>query len=193
MIYYIKTKGDFIIMKRFLAIILAAALTLAAYGCGKKDDKAAADKTPKPTKAAQTVKPDESAAPDTDTAADVREQGDGTMKRLEAPDEEPEVIKDKDERNFTGTWRAYSTTSENAAFESLNAEIHYDSYKVTISFKDDTPDAEFEGTYKIKNGVLIFDKNFQDCTAFFTDDKTLVLDNGTSYVYCERLLDYEVG
>ena len=106
----------------------------------------------------------------------------------------PEVDKGTDERDFAGTWRATATTSESDTFEALTMEIHYDSYSVTMTFGEAYPSVTYDGTYKIKNGVLKFDKNFEDCTAYFYDDTndTLVLDNGTSLVFCTRLSEAEL-
>lgn len=92
------------------------------------------------------------------------------------------------EKDFSGVWRAALTTSESAALEWMEIVIGGDSYKVSMELKNVGMTTQIEGTYQIKDGVLVFDDNFEDCTAYFYDgdDETLVVDNGISLMLCKR-------
>lgn len=184
-------------MKKILAIIFAAAMLFSISGCGckkhdtdtgttKKNVSTSAPKSTPLTPATELPKADG------DTYAESKT--DGNIARLAPADEVPEVDKETDERDFAGTWRATATTSESDSFEALTIEIHYDSYNVYMTFGNAYPSVTYDGKYKIKNGVLKFDKNFEDCTAYFYDDTndTLVLDNGTSLVFCTRVSEAEI-
>ena len=93
------------------------------------------------------------------------------------------------ENAFIGHWYAVSTTTENTAFSALQLTITDDGYVVDMSFDNYSGTTSYEGKYDLKDGVLTFDKNFLDCTAYFYkgDIHTLVLDSGTSLVFCEHL------
>ena len=166
-------------MRKFIITALALVFLLSAVGCGKK----AAAPSLQPSSSAEAT-----AAPTGNSEANTG-KSDGTgIKRMteETAPVSGEIDTDNDERDFTGLWRAVGTTSENASFEAMELEIHYSSYSVSMTFADSSLNTTIEGTYKIKNGVLDFDDNFKDCTAYFydDDDDVLVLDNGTSLVYC---------
>ncbi len=186
-------------MKRIVAIIAAAAMFCSISGCGCKK-QAVTEDIKKEKQSQNTVSPSQTPAPaytelpkaDGDEYA--KDSGGGGLTRLSPADEVPDIDEKKDERNFSGMWRATATTSESQSFEAMTVEIHYDSYSVFMTFGGTYPSVTYEGKYKIKDGVLIFDKNFEDCTAYFYDDQndTLVLDNGTSLVFCTRIDEEEL-
>ncbi len=197
-------------MKKILIVLAVAAAMAVCPACKKNTDKnasvtdtAVSTAKPQSTSAAGTAEQNTASDEASQAAATeipranaenyADENTDGKLNRLAPPEEVPEIKEDTKERDFSGVWRATSTTSETSNFESMTVEIHYSGYSVSMTFSDQLSNIEYEGTYKIKDGVLIFDKNFQDCKAYFYDDEydTLVLDNGTSLVYCTRVSEEE--
>lgn len=178
-------------MKKISAAVLAALILLSAVSltsCGKKAEKADdADVTPAAADATPTAAASESAAPT--LAPEDTGQLSSTIEKVTAPPEDEARNEDSVEKDFSGIWKANASTTQNSTLDSLELEITYTDYSVTMSFSSGSvPTVEYAGTYKIKDGTLIFDKNFDGCTAYFSaDDKdTLILDNGNSLIYCER-------
>lgn len=181
-------------MKKLLLPLLLTAVMVIA-GCGKTGtgDKSAA---PLPSSTASTTAASSDAPQSTGTSGATGASGAGidtggtNIERM-SPEEVAgkEVANGRTENAFTGQWYAAGTTSDNAAFSALDLKITKDSYTVVMSFDDYEGSVECSGKYTIKNGVLTFDENFSDCTAYFYkgDMYTLVLDNGTSLVFCKHL------
>ena len=171
-------------MKRLLPLLLLAAVITIA-GCGKKGG----DLTPTPT-ATATASESASPLPSDDTPKPSIDTGGTTIERMSADEFAEEVINDsRTENAFIGEWYATGTTSDNASFATLEITITRDDYTVTMTFDNYDGSATYNGGYTLKNGVLTFDENFADCTAYFykSDHHTLVLDNGSSLVFCEHL------
>ena len=181
-------------MKKLLLPLLLAAV-MATASCGHKDDNTAPTSSPEASpvsSAAVSASPEATVSADsntgTDTGAD--DTGGTNMERMNPDDVADEVVDDdSSERAFIDQWRAVGTTSENAAFSSLGLTITKDNYTVTMTFDNYAGTTSYTGTYELKDGVLYFDESFIDCTAYFYegDSKTLVIDNGTSLVFCEHL------
>ena len=170
-------------MKRLLLPLLMA-VVIAMAGCGKKDDDKAAP-TPSVT-ALPTVTP----SPSDGAPEPTMDTGSANIERMSSDEfADKEIADGRTENAFIGPWRAVGTTSENAAFSAMTLEITKDGYTVNMSFDDYEGAVVYEGEYDLKNGVLTFDENFLDCSAYFYkgDIHTLVIDNGTSLVFCEHL------
>lgn len=164
-------------MKKVIIMVLFAMLLIS--GCKKhSENKPDVTASPSPSISA-------SAAPA--VTGENSDTGSTAIKRMDSVTEQT-IDETNKEKDFSGVWRATGTTSENASFESMEVEIHYNSYSVSMNFSDSTLNTTVTGTYKIKNGVLIFDDNFKDCTAYFYNggNDTLVVDNGSSLVFCEK-------
>ena len=180
--------------KLLLPLLLAVVMVMA--GCGKKSKDTAAE-TPSASAvesaspAVGTPKPSgTSDATGADGATGKVDTGSTNIERMSPEDVADKVIADdKKENVFVGQWRAVGTTSENASFSALTLDITKDGYTVTMSFDNYDGTTTYEGKYTVKDGVLTFDENFLDCTAYFYkgDAYTLVLDNGTSLVLCQHL------
>ena len=173
-------------MKRLLPMLLLAVVIFAA-GCGKKGTSDDDVVTPSPSATAVST-----AAPETstDAPAPTADTGRTNIERM-SPDEVADkvVAEGRTENAFIGQWRAVGTTSGNAAFNAMTVTITKDGYNVAMSFDDYEGQVEYKGEYDLKDGVLTFDESFLDCSAYFYkgDIKTLVIDNGTSLVFCEHL------
>ena len=183
-------------MKKLLLPLLLAAVMMTA-SCGKTgagDDGAAVETAGTSASPSVSVTADASAAPQSDVTSGTDGTGadaGGTNLERMSPDEvADEVVDDgRKEKAFIGQWRAVGTTSENAAFSALELTITEDDYTVTMAFDNYAGTTSYTGEYELKDGVLTFDESFLDCSAYFYkgDIKTLVIDNGTSLVFCEHL------
>lgn len=168
-------------MKKILLLLLICIMTASLGACKKSADTAP---SAAPQKTANTASPKPTLAPEsTGQISSLIEKA-----PVPAEDEIPDTQTTSVEKNFSGDWTAYSSTSTNSSLESIVLNITYEGYTVRMSFDGSFQDTEYSGTYKIKDGVLKFDDNFKDCTAYFYegDNETLVLDNGISLVYCKR-------
>ena len=155
-------------VKKILVLALISAMILSVSGCKEKKEEIVPSSTP---------------------IAEVKgEQKLDTEENVQ-PTEEPQIVTENVEKDFSGLWVMTHTSSKNANFESLMVDIDYEGYNVRMTFLKSEMNTSYEGEYKIKDGVLIFDKNFEDCTAYFYEgsDDTLVLDNGISQVFCKRV------
>ncbi len=170
-------------MKRILSAAVLAAVMLAS-SCGRSDAE------PGTSPSAQSPAASQSAAPQSTAPTPAPTLHDGTkIEHLNGGDFEGEAVDDsRKEKSFIGQWRSVKTTSENAAFTYLELNVTEDGYIVTLNF-DDGETSSFAGKYEVEDGVLSFDESFIDCTAYFFEDDadSLVIDNGTSLVFCEHL------
>lgn len=157
-------------LKKVLAITLFSVMLISITGCNDKKNE---------------VKPaDESRVTEDAKKSEVNENVEDAV-----PTEEPPIVSDNVEKDFSGVWRMVSTSSENKNFETMILDISYTGYSVSMTFLKEEINASYEGKYKIKDGVLVFDDNFADCTAYFYEgsDDTLVVDNGISQVFCKKV------
>ena len=175
--------------KILLPLMMAAVIMTASCGKNKTSDDVAPSPSPTPAAtAAATSSPEaDTPAPSADTDTDT---GGTNINRMSAEEVADEVINEGRTKNaFIDQWRAVGTTSDNAAFTSLELTITESGYTVIMTFDNYDGAVTYEGEYTLKNGILTFDENFLDCTAYFykSDYKTLVIDNSTSLVFCEHL------
>ena len=186
--------------KILLPLLLTVVIVTSACGktSGPKDEMpsqsapaaspvASADVTASPAATAEAE--DDASGTEEDNTVDI-DTGGTNLERMSPEDVAEKVIADGRTKNaFVGQWRAVGTTSENAAFAALELTITKDDYLVTMSFDNYDGTTSYKGQYEIKDGILEFDESFIDCTAYFYkgDIKTLVIDNGTSLVFCEHL------
>ena len=185
--------------KLLLPLLLAAVMVTASCGKGNDGDKPMSSPEESPaasvsvsaSPAATEVADGDTAGTGTDNESQTTADAGGTnLERMSPEDVADEEIDDGRTKNaFIGQWRAVGTTSENAAFTALELTITKDDYLVTMSFDNYAGTTSYKGQYELKNGILEFDESFIDCIAYFyeSDIKTLVIDNGTSLVFCEHL------
>ena len=182
--------------KLLLPLLLAVAMTITACG-GKGSDKSEPTASPKasptgsPAASASAVPAEATGGSSSgDNPNSTIDTGSTNIERMSPEQVANETIDDgKAENAFIGQWRAVGTTSENAAFTSLELTITEDGYTVVMSFSNYSGTTEYAGEYELTDGVLVFDENFIDCSAYFYegDADTLVIDNGTSLVFCTHL------
>lgn len=176
-------------MKKLLPPLILA-VVMAIAGCGKKNSNT--ETTPLPT-AVPSATPQataEGATGSPETPVPEIDTGGTNIERMSPSEFEDKVVADgRSENAFIGQWRAVGTTSGNAAFSALTLTITKDGYTVNMSLDNYEGTSQYSGKYTLKDGILTFDENFLDCSAYFYkgDMYTLVLDNGTSLVFCEHL------
>lgn len=166
--------------KKLLTITLFTVMLLSVSGCkDNKDNKVTTvDVTKEPVA--------EERADKTPESEDIKNT---EVIRVTPAPEEGKIESKKTEENFLGIWRMVSTSSENSNFESMLVDIGYDGYSVSMTFLKSEMNTSYEGKYEIQDGVLVFDKSFEGCRAYFNegDDETLVVDNGVSQVFCKKV------
>ena len=176
-------------MKKLLPPLILAVI-MAISGCGKKngDTEPTPPPTAVPSAAPQATAPESTGSPE--TSVPEIDTGGTNIERVSPSEFEDKVVADgRTENAFIGQWYAVGTTSGNAAFSALTLDITKDGYTVNMAFDNYDGTSEHSGEYTLKDGVLTFDENFLDCSAYFYkgDMYTLVLDNGTSLVLCKHL------
>ncbi|MCD8390284.1 MAG: hypothetical protein LUD03_00380 [Firmicutes bacterium] len=169
-------------MKKIFSLLLICAALVTASSCVKNAEDAVSTAEPSESASASTPKPT--------LAPEATGEVSSLIEKIPASEAEnaPEKEETSVEKNFSGDWIAYASTTQNSSLETVEITISYTGYTVKMSFSSgDVPTVEYSGTYKIKKGILTFDENFSGCTAYFYegDKETLVLDNGTSLIYCK--------
>ena len=154
-------------MKKILLPLLMSAVMLLA-ACGSASER-----------------PREETAPSA-PAAGAPGKSDGTQMEHVA-EEAGTVDGERTEKAFIGQWHSVRTTSDNSAFTYLELDVTEDKYTVALSF-DNGEITSYTGKYEVNDGVLSFDESFIGCKAYFFEEdfSTLVVDNGSSLVFCEH-------